>query len=237
MSTSSETRGGREDRLARLLALGAVAVVLGGLLTGSARIAGLPVADVGPHVVSDLASPPTYDGRPLPPYVEGPLPAHVVAPRITVGARPGPHPAKGEPLWLRVPSLGLSAAVVGVSAVDGALVPPSDPGRLGWWTGGAEPGAVRGAVVITGHTVSTGGGAMDHLGRIHQGDRVVVLTGSGRIVYVVDEVARYSKATLSEVAERVFGRQGPGRLVLVTCTDFDGREYLGNTLVFAEPPP
>ena len=29
----------------------------------------------------------------------------------------------------------------------------------------------------------------------------------------------------------------PGRLVLITCTDWDGLDYLSNTLVYADPAP
>jgi len=134
-----------------------------------------------------------------------------------------------------VPDLGVSVPVVAIASTGAALVPPSDPQVLGWWSGGAEPGALTGTAVVTGHTVSTGGGALDHLYRLARTDRLVVTTDAGRITYRVTEVIRHSKPELERLAPRVFSQEVPGRLVLVTCTDFDGQVYLANTLAFAEP--
>ncbi len=136
---------------------------------------------------------------------------------------------------LSLPALGVAVPVVGTALTDGILVPPDDPRVLGWWTGGAEPGAMTGTAVIAGHTVSTGGGALDHLDRLSRGDRLRVVTHRGRIPYGVVAVGRYSKKALARVADRVFSQEVPGRLVLVTCSDYDGQQFLGNTLVFAEP--
>jgi streptomycin 6-kinase len=38
-----------------------------------------------------------------------------------------------------------------------------------------------------------------------------------------------------ERAEELFSQRVPGRLVLVTCEDWDGREYLSNVVVIAAP--
>ena len=111
--------------------------------------------------------------------------------------------------------------MVGVALQDGVLVPPSDPWQLGWWNGGAVPGARRGTAVITGHTVSNGDGALDDLHLLVAGDRFWVRTVNGRIAY--------------RVSGTVFSQRVRGQLVLTTCTDFDGHEYHGNTLVFARP--
>jgi hypothetical protein len=216
-SRSTPTR--REDTVIRVLALGAVVVGAGGLLASSQQLPAPAQPGVPPPVAQ----------------VEAELPAYVVGPNVTVTPRPSAHPATGRPLRVSVPDLGVSVPVVDISLAGGVLVPPADPQVLGWWTAGAEPGALRGTAVVTGHSVSTGGGALDDLHLLARGDRVRVVTEQGRIRYEVTDVVRYSKQALAKASARVFSQAVPGRLVLVTCTDFDGYEYLGNTLVFAVP--
>jgi hypothetical protein len=45
----------------------------------------------------------------------------------------------------------------------------------------------------------------------------------------------YSKGSLAQRAERVFSQDVPGRLVLITCEDWDGERYLSNVVVTAAP--
>jgi LPXTG-site transpeptidase (sortase) family protein len=149
--------------------------------------------------------------------------------------RPAADPAAGPPTRLVVPALDVDAPVIGIGAPGGILLPPSDPQTLGWWQQGAAPGAARGGALITGHTVHTGGGAFDDLETLRRGDRVVVETARGRIRYGVSGVTVYRKATLAEDAARLFSQTVPGRLVLITCEDWNGSTYLSNAVVFAEP--
>jgi hypothetical protein len=51
----------------------------------------------------------------------------------------------------------------------------------------------------------------------------------------VSGVTVYRKTTLARDAERVFGQSGPGRLVLITCEDWNGSTYLSNVVVLADP--
>jgi sortase family protein len=141
----------------------------------------------------------------------------------------------GAPRRVVIPALHVDAPVVAVRAPGGTLVPPSDPQQLGWWAGGAEPGARTGSALVTGHTVHTGGGALDDLETLRRGDRVAVRTDRGRIRYVVRRVAVYSKGSVARHAERLFSQDVPGRLVLVTCEDWDGSQYLSNVVVIATP--
>jgi LPXTG-site transpeptidase (sortase) family protein len=133
-----------------------------------------------------------------------------------------------------VPKLGVDAPVIDIGVVDGVLLPPSDPQTLGWWSAGAEPGALRGGALITGHTVHSGGGAFDNLETLEVGDRVLVRTGKGAIGYAVSGVTIYRKASLARDAARVFSQTVPGRLVLITCEDWNGSGYDSNAIVFAE---
>ncbi|WP_132210092.1 class F sortase [Kribbella steppae] len=147
----------------------------------------------------------------------------------TAPARPG------NPVKVSVPSLGISARVLGIHARGGTLIPPSNPRLVGWWSDGAQPGAANGSAIITGHTVHDGGGAFDDLDELTAGDAVTVTTGRGTLNYVVSSVTTYRKKALAKQAAQLFDQSVPGRLVLVTCEDWDGTAYLSNAVVVAVP--
>jgi hypothetical protein len=141
----------------------------------------------------------------------------------------------GAPRRLVVPALSIDAPVVPIGAPGGVLTPPADPQVLGWWADGARPGAGRGSALVTGHTVHTGGGAMDDLEQLGRGDRVWMSTDASRIGYSVRRVSVLGKGELAERAEELFDQGVPGRLVLITCEDWNGEEYLSNVVVTAVP--
>lgn len=146
-----------------------------------------------------------------------------------------PRPAAGGPVRIAVPRLGVSARVLGIRARGGQLIPPADPRLVGWWSDGARPGAAKGSAIITGHTVHTGGGAFDDLDQLSAGDTVKVTSTKGTLSYTVVAVTTYRKKTLAKQAAQIFDQSVPGRLVLVTCEDWDGTGYLSNAVVIAEP--
>lgn len=168
-------------------------------------------------------------------------------PRRSVGMAPAaegeptgdrPPPARpGIPLGVRIPALGVTAAV---SAVDsngaGVLVPPADFRTVGWWAPGVRPGAKHGTAILAGHTVHAGGGAFHGLARMRPGQRVVVEGRRGDLTYRVSTVSVYRKGALAEQSSSIFAQDGPGRLALVTCADWDGSEYLSNVVVLATIP-
>ncbi len=141
----------------------------------------------------------------------------------------------GAPERLEVPALGIDAPIIPIGAPGGVLTPPSDPLTLGWWADGAKPGAEQGSALVTGHTVHDGGGAMDNLEQLESGDRVWMSTDRGRIGYEVRTVVVLGKGELAERSEEVFDQQVRGRLVLITCEDWNGVEYLSNVVVTATP--
>lgn len=142
-----------------------------------------------------------------------------------------------------VPSLAVDAPVVAIKAPDRTLVPPADPQVLGWWSDGARPGASTGSALVVGHTVHSGGGALDDLETLADGDQVLVRStrtedGEGTLrtmEYVVDTVRVYRKGRLAEKAAELFSQEVDGRLVLLTCEDWDGTRYLSNVVVTALP--
>jgi LPXTG-site transpeptidase (sortase) family protein len=165
---------------------------------------------------------------------------YVVEPRVELRAADAPRrheqlPHAGRPVRLVVPRLHVDAPVVPIGAPGRVLVPPSNPQMLGWWDDGAVPGAAHGGALITGHTVHTGGGAFDDLETLRPGDTVRVRTAKGPIRYEVTGVTVYRKAGLAGDAAKVFRQRGPGRLVLITCEDWNGTTYLSNAVVFADP--
>ncbi len=231
VSTSSRGSTLREDPVVRALALGGAAMLLTGGLVSSQPVGTATVSTAsGVTVVAQAPRPGTV---PVP-YDAG-SPSYDVAPTVTLEGRPRAHAATGRPVHLDIPALEVAADVVPVATTGSELVPPSDPQLLGWWADGAEPGALTGTALLSGHTVSTGGGALDLLHELRPADRLTVRTTEGRIHYEVVRVAVYSKPALSRAADRVFSQVVPGRLVLVTCTDYNGSEYLSNTVVVAAP--
>lgn len=141
----------------------------------------------------------------------------------------------GAPRHVVIPALHVDSAVLPIKAPGGVLIPPSDPQQLGWWAAGARPGAHTGSALITGHTVHTGGGALDDLETLTRGDRVTVRTDRGVIRYAVRRVSVYSKGRIARDAEQLFSQRVPGRLVLITCEDWTGTRYLSNVVVVAAP--
>jgi hypothetical protein len=62
-----------------------------------------------------------------------------------------------------------------------------------------------------------------------------VRTAHGWIRYAVRDVRIYDKGSVAQDASRLFSQRVPGRLVLVTCEDWDGVRYLSNVVVTAVP--
>ena len=141
----------------------------------------------------------------------------------------------GAPKRVEIGALGIDVPVVPIQLQVSTLVPPSDPQTLGWWADGAAPGAKDGSAIITGHTVHTGGGALDNLEKLMVGDLFTVRTDAGSIDYWVSRVEIYDKERVSRAATHLFNQSVRGRLVLITCEDWDGTGYASNVVVIARP--
>lgn len=123
------------------------------------------------------------------------------------------------------------APVVRIRLNGNELVPPDDPAILGWW--GRKAGAPQGTILLTGHTVHTGGGELDDLELTKPGQIAKV---SGR-EYKVDSVEVISKAALARRAPQLFNQNGEHKLVVVTCEGYDPAtgHYADNVVVVARP--
>ena len=195
------------------------------------------------------ASPQGWRSSPTPDPAVRAEPVGVV-PGHAAGAGPVPGQAAGTgpvlatvplpgPDQLDLPQRRVSAPVVpvGVDAA-GAMAVPDPATTVGWWSGGARPGDATGTVVLVGHVDShtTGLGAFAALPALVPGEPVDVRAADGHTVrYRVAARRRYRKADLPAA---VFARDGPARLVLITCGgrfDRGQRSYQDNVVVYALP--
>jgi LPXTG-site transpeptidase (sortase) family protein len=138
---------------------------------------------------------------------------------------------------LRIPRIGVDAPVVPIqSNEDRVLNPPRDPSVVGWWSDGAAPGQTRGSAVLVGHTVrNNGGGVFDNVGDLGRGDAIQVKRSGSTYGYRVKSIDVLSKAALARSAEEIFAQTGAGRLVIITCDDWDGGAWRSNIVTIATP--
>jgi LPXTG-site transpeptidase (sortase) family protein len=187
----------------------------------------LPQQPVATHSVVPpqiSASQPEAESPTPPPPEPAPASPETVAPR-----------ADGVAYTLHIPSIGVRAPVVAVKSEDRVLNPPKDPHVVGWWSDGAMPGDEVGSAILVGHTVSTGGGAFDDVDKLRSGDPVEVANNTGTLTYQVDTVQVLPKGEIANQAETLFDQSVAGRLVLVTCEDWDGKVYHSNVVATAHP--
>jgi sortase (surface protein transpeptidase) len=162
----------------------------------------------------------------------------IVAARPAAPATAAQLPA---PEHLAVPARGVDAVVeaVGVQP-DGQMTLPDDVDRVGWYRFGPAPGA-DGSAVIAGHVDDReqGLGALAPLREAEVGDEVVVTDSAGtgtRWRVVSRELIQKQVLPL----DRLFAREGPPRLTLITCggpflAEFGS--YRDNVVVVTEPLP
>lgn len=151
-------------------------------------------------------------------------------------ARPAVTTQVADPVRIRIPAIGVDAAVLRL-AVDaqGVLPPPPTNEDTGWWQAGPEPGE-PGPAVLVGHVDSSDGPAVFYrLRELGPGDMIIVDRADGSAAtFTVERLERHSKDAFP--TEAVYGRTPVPLLRLVTCGgEFDRstRHYLDNVIVFA----
>jgi hypothetical protein len=176
-----------------------------------------------------------FAGTAAPTTVAGPAPSDTSAP-----STPPTTPAAvavGNPVEITLPTIGVTASVVPVGVQPGTNeieVPPLTD--VGWYRFGARPGEL-GSSVLVGHVDGDGRtGVFWRLRDLQPGDPVKVRDATGRTRhFVVSARAEVSKSTLPA---DLFSRQGPTRLVLITCGgafDYATHHYVDNVVVVASP--
>ncbi|HEV7211446.1 MAG TPA: class F sortase [Blastococcus sp.] len=207
-----------------------VAGVAVSLMAAAAGVRGRRRVVLGAAAALVLATvAPATAAEPSNPAGPGPRPALVAS--VVPQAAPG-----AAPLRVRVPAAGVDAAVspVGVDR-SGALLPPPDTARVGWFRGSSAPG-VAGPAVLAGHVDSVSGpGAFFRLGRLAAGEAVLVTRADGTTVrFRVTRVARYPKTAFPTAT--VYGPTPGAELRLITCGgrfDRAHRSYVDDVVVFA----
>jgi hypothetical protein len=160
------------------------------------------------------------------PTVAAPLAVPVVtdagAGNTAVPPAPGPVQWPGTVL---LPAGGTARLVRKELTSDAVLPIPRGLEDAAWW--GAALGADHGAALFSGHVNWAGKkGPFDELWSIRIGQDISVIDTAGRPWrYRVTSVVTLHKDDLPAQAPRLFGQNGPHRLVLVTC----GGDYVGGT--------
>ena len=117
---------------------------------------------------------------------------------------------------------------------DGALQPPGNFGKAGWYADGTAPGDT-GPAVIAGHVDSKAGPAIFYrLRELTAGDRVNVTRGGKDVRFTVVRTAWYPKTKFP--TSQVYGPTPDSQLRLITCGgvfDHSLRSYKDNLVVYA----
>jgi LPXTG-site transpeptidase (sortase) family protein len=179
---------------------------------------------------ADIAAGSTAEARPAPAAT-----ASVEPEQTPTEPAPTRPPEIRDPAEVRIPSIGVTAPVVPITMTpDLVLDPPADPAVIGWWSEGVAPGARQGSAVLVGHATRAGtGGAFDEVGTLSDGDTIEVEGSAATLTYRVESVEVVSKDDLARRAEEIFNQSGPGRLVVITCEDWDGTSWRSNIVTVA----
>lgn len=142
----------------------------------------------------------------------------------------------GIPIAVRIPSIGVESTLEDL-AVDtaGALSPPVDFARAGWYVGGPAPGEI-GPAIIAGHVDSAVGPAVFfRLAELQDGDQIIVDTDTGAsLTFTVTGRTQSAKAAFP--SDDVYSNVPRPELRLITCAGFFDRSvghYTDNLIVFA----
>ena len=149
-------------------------------------------------------------------------------------------PRRGpRPVGLTIDAIGVRAPIVpvGVEAGSRRVQVPSNVHVVGWYRFGSPPGA-GGSAVLLGHVDSwtQGPGVFFRLRELEPADVIWVTFANGsKSPFRVVARRSYPKSSLPG---KLFEREGPSILALVTCGgSFDRatRSYSNNVVVFAVP--
>ncbi|MEU1369497.1 class F sortase [Streptomyces sp. NPDC005803] len=154
---------------------------------------------------------------------------------------PAHDPIEGvAPRSVEIPSIGVQAPVVSRGLdEDGAIAPPSfaTPQTVGWYGGGAEPGA-QGPALFVGHVdTETKPAVFYGLSAVRPGAKVEVTRTDGTVAeFTIDDVQVFTRERFD--ARKAYGPRKDGRaeLRLITCGgtyDRASKSYTANVVVSA----
>lgn len=172
-------------------------------------------------------------------------PENVIAAPRNIGEVPTDPGAKVPYVWpnrVEIPAIDAKAPIVKVGTLPGReLDIPLDPRIVGWWRGGAKPGARQGTAILAGHINYSGvTGELAKIGTLDPGDAVYVYgKRAGNEValkFLITGVRTYKKTALPY--QEIFDQDSVGRLAIVTCGgafDASTGNYVDNIVAFAVP--
>jgi uncharacterized protein (UPF0333 family) len=147
-----------------------------------------------------------------------------------------------SPNRIEIPKINAVAPVFAEpTGADRELTIPLNPKQVGWWSGGAPPGAPTGTAVFAGHINYAGvQGTLARIGTLNPGDMIYVygfLHGkTTKLSFKVSAVRTYRKTNLPFA--QIFDQNVAERIAVVTCGGpFDAQtgNYLDNIVVYAVP--
>jgi sortase family protein len=159
-----------------------------------------------------------------------------------VPTAPGALAAFVSPDQIEIPRLAARAPIVTVRTLStGVLDVPLNPRTVGWWNGGAKPGAKKGTAILDGHINYNGvDGVLSRIGTLDPGDTVYIdglhNGHRTRVKFSITGVRTYEKKALPY--REIFDQKSVGRLAIVTCGGpFNAHtgNYLDNIVAFAVP--
>lgn len=162
------------------------------------------------------------------------------APTLPVAPGPGPAPTAPAPNWtptrIRVPKIKIDSPVDALGVDDkNTLQVPANPARVGWWSGGAQPGQPDPAVLVGHRDSTTGAAVFFRLGELGPGDVIELDRAGGPTAkFMVERLESHPK--LDFPTQAVYGATDSPTLRLITCFGaFDKvqRSYKDNLVIYA----
>jgi LPXTG-site transpeptidase (sortase) family protein len=146
--------------------------------------------------------------------------------------------AKGHPVRIKIPSIGVDAPVEGVLlASDGSMDVPKRPFETAWYERGPRPGEI-GSATIAGHVDWSNGAdaVFTDLHKLEPGDTISVQNDfREETSFVVRERREFDAK--EDAAEVFYSFDGKSYLNLVTCSgewDAEKKAFAKRLVVFAE---
>lgn len=186
---------------------------------------------------SALAGAPTRQGSTTPSAPE-PLPERTRAEPDQIEVRDrikGLVLPASDPVAVSIPRIGVRSGLVELKLKDNGEMQVPDPADVGWFSGGATPGALGPAVIAAHVTWDRAPAVFYRLNTMRRGDQVTVTRKDGRTaVFTVSRVVQFPKSKFPTRA--VYGAIDHAGLRLITCGgsyDAAQNSYLDNVVVFA----
>jgi len=225
-----------------LLLVGGLLIVVGLAATALTTPFSLTRDDAGPRARPAAAGTATTTGAiaenpPIPAQTSVPPP---VAEPVADPAAPATPPPDWSPRAVRIPKIEVDAPVDALGVDDkNALQVPSDPTRVGWWLGGAQPGQPDPAVLVGHLDSSTGPAVFFKLEQLVPGDVIEVDRADASTArFMVERLESHPKTEFPTLS--VYGATDTSTLRLITCFGaFDpvARSYENNLVIYANLLP